>query len=120
MHWFRDAVSGFRDAKCFLAKNDRWCRAAETSLRGLTQSLPYLSLGKVRDEDAAVIRRMGEVEFRCHLPKDIPQDRRSGELTHLVENGAGSLRPEVLVLARVKEAPDTPTRMRWELLQTGN
>ena len=65
--------------------------------------LPYLSLGQVRDEDAAMVHRMGKVEFRRYWPENVAQRRRGGELANLVENGARRLGAIALVVAR-----DTP------------
>jgi len=47
--------------------------------------LPYLPLGQVRNQDAAMIHGIREIELGRNLTKDVAQRWRSRELPHLVE-----------------------------------
>ena len=83
--------------------------------------LPYLPLGQVGDEhaapvglgrrdirnqDAPVVHREGEIEFRRGLPEDVAQDGRGRDLPDLVEDGGRGLGLKALVVARVLLAPE--------------
>jgi len=67
--------------------------------------LPYLSLGQVRNKDAAMVHRVRKVEFRRDLPENIAQSRRGGELADLVEDRARRLGLEAPVVARILPCP---------------
>ncbi len=68
--------------------------------------LPYPAFGEVGDENAAMLRRIGEVEFRCVLAKDEPQRRRGSELTNFVENGTRRFGAIPLVVSWVLPFPE--------------
>ena len=79
-------------------------RSDAEQIRGL---LPYPAFGEVGDENAAVLHRVGKIEFRRVLAEDGAQRRRGGELPHFVENGAGRFGAIAVVVLRVLPASKT-------------
>jgi len=69
--------------------------------------LPYLSLGQVRNKDAAMVHRVRKVEFGRDLPKNIAQSRRGGKLAYFVEDRTRGLGLKAVVVARILPCPET-------------